>query len=252
MNHLFRVCSACNQALPETPEFFRKRKYKSGTEYFYSVCKSCSRKQTADYYAKNRDAETEKARKAYWDNPEKERKRSREFMRQFRATEEGLSRHRASVKRYYENGGKEKQQEYRVNNRAKYRAYSSVFYYRRRDAILARNRAIFPKKRFKSMMGQYRTTYVRNRRAAKMGAVGFHTEEDVYIQIARQDWKCYYCLKEFVNDVYDVDHLVPLTKGGCNWPANIVCACPSCNRSKNDKAPWEWQDFWLNHILKDA
>lgn len=251
MNHLFRICSACNQALPETTEFFRKRKYKNGTEYFYSVCKICSRKQTANYYAENRDTERAKARKAYWDNPEKERERSRNVMQRLRQDPEFRERENERSKNwYYQNPDKVK--EYRAVRKSHYRALGKAFYYRHRDRILIRNRAVFPKKRFKSMFGQYRTTYMRNRRAAKMGAEGFHTEEDIYIQLARQDWRCYYCLKEFENDVYDVDHLMPLTKGGSNWPANIVCACPSCNRSKNDKAPWEWQDFWLNHILKDT
>jgi 5-methylcytosine-specific restriction endonuclease McrA len=34
--------------------------------------------------------------------------------------------------------------------------------------------------------------------------------------------------------------VIPLSKGGTGWPANLVPACKSCNLSKAMKNVWEW------------
>lgn len=51
-----------------------------------------------------------------------------------------------------------------------------------------------------------------------------------------------------MNNVFDVDHIRPLSRGGSNWPDNLACACASCNRSKNDKT----LDEWLIHLLQQS
>ena len=33
------------------------------------------------------------------------------------------------------------------------------------------------------------------------------------------------------------DHLIPLSRGGSNWPANLRPACGPCNREKWDQKP---------------
>ena len=38
----------------------------------------------------------------------------------------------------------------------------------------------------------------------------------------------------------EVDHLVPVAQGGTNEPNNLVMACESCNRSKQEKAVAAW------------
>lgn len=38
-----------------------------------------------------------------------------------------------------------------------------------------------------------------------------------------------------------VDHVLPLSRGGDNAQDNLVTACRSCNSSKHDKTPEEWQ-----------
>lgn len=77
------------------------------------------------------------------------------------------------------------------------------------------------------------------RRAAKRNAEGFHTSDDVDLQYRSQKGKCWHCGKD-LNGKYEVDHLVPLDKGGTNWPNNIVCSCRKCNRSKGAKLLFEW------------
>ena len=84
---------------------------------------------------------------------------------------------------------------------------------------------------------------VNRRRAQKLAVGGTHTAADVQRQGDTQKWKCWWrgqgCAID-CKDKYDVDHLVPLSRGGHNNPSNIVISCPHCNRSKHDKLPDEW------------
>src|SRR5260221_13355399 len=99
--------------------------------------------------------------------------------------------------------------------------------------------------RTKNRLREYRVehpekylTYNRNRRARKMAAPGTHTAQDIQAQFKRQKGKCYWCGDKL--DKYEVDHVVPLTRGGSNDPSKLVIACKPCNNSRHNKLPHEW------------
>jgi len=77
------------------------------------------------------------------------------------------------------------------------------------------------------------------RRARLKGNGGIHTVDDVRKQYKSQNGKCWWCGGKLY-DKYEVDHITPISRGGTNWPNNIVCACKNCNRSKSNKMPYEW------------
>ncbi len=64
---------------------------------------------------------------------------------------------------------------------------------------------------------------------------------------------CYYCEQslepagEELGDLYphnaEIDHLVPLSKGGSNDLYNLVVACRGCNREKGQKDHQQFFDF---------
>ncbi len=86
-----------------------------------------------------------------------------------------------------------------------------------------------------------RMVSVRNRRALlRRGASGIHTVQDIRQQYERQKGKCYWCSEKLVK--YHVDHIIPLSRGGSNWPDNIVIACPTCNLSRKNKLPHEFAE----------
>lgn len=66
-----------------------------------------------------------------------------------------------------------------------------------------------------------------------------YTVKDVEIQYKAQNCRCWWCLKP-LNGKYDIDHVIPLSRGGTNDPRNIVLACEFCNSSKHNKLPGEW------------
>lgn len=80
----------------------------------------------------------------------------------------------------------------------------------------------------------------RNRRARHSQADGSYNIEDVQKQFKRQDGLCFWCSIPLFNE-YHIDHVIPLSKGGTNWPHNIVVSCVHCNVTKGDRIPFaEW------------
>lgn len=77
------------------------------------------------------------------------------------------------------------------------------------------------------------------RRARLRAADGRHTAAELQTLMQRQRNKCASC-KDPLKDGFDVDHIVPLSKGGSNDILNIQLLCHSCNRSKGAKDPLEW------------
>lgn len=48
----------------------------------------------------------------------------------------------------------------------------------------------------------------------------------------RDDFKCQYCGAESPAVVLEVDHIMPISKGGSNDRHNLITACFDCNRGK--------------------
>ena len=79
------------------------------------------------------------------------------------------------------------------------------------------------------------------RRALKQGNGGTYTELDIKCKLQLQGHRCYWCKTKFGK--YTVDHYIPLTRGGSNWPDNIVMACQPCNSAKGNKLPEEFYAY---------
>lgn len=68
------------------------------------------------------------------------------------------------------------------------------------------------------------------RRAREKNAEGRFTEADIDRMLIKQGNKCNICSCDLKR--YHVDHVIPLVKGGSNWPGNLQLLCPSCNSRK--------------------
>lgn len=79
----------------------------------------------------------------------------------------------------------------------------------------------------------------RLRKARIRKSEGSHTIEEVLCLLQRQKCKCASCGKS-LKERYEVDHIVPISKGGANYIRNIQLLCVSCNRRKNAKDPLLW------------
>lgn len=64
------------------------------------------------------------------------------------------------------------------------------------------------------------------------------TSRDIARLVARHDGKCAYCDKP---GPVELDHVVPLARGGRHAIGNLLPACMRCNRSKNARLLIEWK-----------
>jgi 5-methylcytosine-specific restriction endonuclease McrA len=82
------------------------------------------------------------------------------------------------------------------------------------------------------------------RRAREMKAKGRYTHADIKRLFFVQRGRCAECRCGIVNK-YHVDHKMPLSRGGSNYPKNIQLLCESCNTSKGKKTMREWRAYKL-------
>lgn len=60
---------------------------------------------------------------------------------------------------------------------------------------------------------------------------------------------CEYCKKTLLFSEINVDHYVPISRGGEHKKENLKISCASCNKSKGAKMPHEWE---VRHPLVQA
>jgi 5-methylcytosine-specific restriction endonuclease McrA len=86
--------------------------------------------------------------------------------------------------------------------------------------------------------------YDAKKRARRANAEGWYSGIDVERQYKAQRGRCLWC-KKIVGHNYHVDHIIPIAKGGSNWPSNICVSCPSCNLTKSAKMPEQFAGVLL-------
>jgi 5-methylcytosine-specific restriction endonuclease McrA len=85
-------------------------------------------------------------------------------------------------------------------------------------------------------------SHIRNRRAKERQAEGSHTGADIQYLLEAQNHCCKTC-GCCVKDGFEVDHIVPVAKGGSNWPSNLQILCQTCNRRKGVKNAEDFARF---------
>lgn len=131
-----------------------------------------------------------------------------------------------------------KKKAYRKANLEKHQEWDRALYLRKREELRAQGKAYYEanKERFFEWRDK--------RRALLKGAEGQFTRDDVRRIYANQGGCCAYC-GIFLPDAYHVDHKIPLSRGGNNWPDNLAITCATCNLRKQDKTPEEFVEVLL-------
>lgn len=208
-----KTCTKCHQEKPRA-EFYRDSQKSDGLS---SHCAECKRTYTREWKASDperaRRLENESAAMRRAADPEAYRRAERErFARRKAADPDAIRAHRRhaarryrarhpervreAYQRWYESGGREHQA------RALMRRYRSD-----PTPFLAR---------------QHQRRALQNGAPGKCGAIELKARWDYYGGL------CYLC----GNPANSIDHVIPLTGGGSNWPANLRPACRSCNSAK--------------------
>lgn len=111
------------------------------------------------------------------------------------------------------------------------RQLTADWYQRNREAHLERARVWAKEHKEEKRLARKR------RRELESEAPGWSTDRQVADRIAYFGWKCVYCSGPFE----EVDHQIPISRGGCAWPANLVPSCRRCNRKKWTKTALEFR-----------
>jgi 5-methylcytosine-specific restriction endonuclease McrA len=239
------ACPACRSLVfkvdPEKKRAAQKRYEDANREKIRAKGREYSRthrEQANAWHAENRDKMNALAREAYQRKREADPEKLREEWRSYyrRNPEAGVAR---TIRWQAKN--KDKFGAYRESTKEKRaereKAWSALNPDKRR-LYSQRWRDANPEK-----VGQWQRENPEGRRAIKQarrareaGAEGTHTAEDIKRIGDAQGWKCHWC-KTPTRRCYHVDHIVPLAKGGSNWPSNLAIACPACNQRKHASDP---------------
>lgn len=235
IHHSDKECTKCGVAKPATGEFFgRGRGAPSGP--LADICLLCrkevnaakARAYSAEYRAKN-PGKVKAARRAYYvKNADLEKAKSRtnyrenhdyhiEVMRLWR--ERNRQKHRELAKANYHAKAEERraaQRAYRASNVEWHRARTSEWCKANPDKV----------------------RIIANRRRARIAKVAYHPiiPRDVF---DRDGWRCYICGIEVFDlksktalNKAELEHVIPLSRGGEHTMENLKCSCRRCNALK--------------------
>lgn len=147
--------------------------------------------------------------------------------------------------------------------RAYHRANSKLYYAKHRDAKIAKvvayekelrakgewrsapfrstpefmeKERLRGRKRRQDVSGNpHRAFLTRRYLARKFNAQGYCTKEQLRWRWEYYGNRCWICNSEAT----ETDHVIPLSKGGTNWPANLRPICKPCNVRKSNTWPYK-------------
>ncbi len=208
-----KTCNICGVE-KEKSAFSTKGKDRNGNVRLNGRCKPCHREYMNSYYSDNKE-EMLLAMKARRDDPV-EGEKIRKSKKAYSKTESAKLLARKRNARYSE---------------------------KNRDSINKRNRAYHhsnPEKQ-KKRAAKYRhenrekcNGYVRAKRL-KIGKFDYAKWTK---RLEYYGGKCVYCGS---CESIEIEHRIPVSRGGTNLPANLVPACQKCNRSKGTKTEKEYK-----------
>jgi 5-methylcytosine-specific restriction endonuclease McrA len=203
-----KKCTKCSEEKPLS-EFNKNKRTEDGRNF---RCRKC---QSAEYLA-NKERVIERV--AAWQAQNKEK--TAQYKATWRKANQGYGRF------HY------------LENRDRYAEQAKRWQQENKDKVGIRNN------KWKDANPEMVSASRQNRRSMMRGAEGFHTAEDIQEIFNRQGGRCVYCrveLKRVGRGKMHIDHIVPLVKGGSNWPENLQCLCPFCNLSKGALDHFEFE-----------
>lgn len=221
-----KCCTKCGVSKP-TSEFGKRKASKDGLHVY---CKPCRKAEHADYYSRNR--EKVRAKNDQWkaENLDRVRDYMAGYYQANREKQDAFTRawyrthpeiNREQAKRDYR-----KHKDARISAMKVWRSANSAYIAQRAREYRAANPELVRALRW-------------NYKARKRAAPGHHTGRDILRLFGAQRGRCACCGRSILHG-YHVDHIVPLVKGGSNWPSNLQLLCKRCNLRKKDKDPFDF------------
>lgn len=262
------LCRVCKAFLP--PSSFGKLNGRLAYE-----CKPCKSEIDKAYRLKHKEALDAKKRAYYLANAERLREKSSahyhsnkpriaEYSVAYRLKNiekittyrkdhywSNVEYYKANAKAFYENNRdhvRVRSKIYRSANLDRLLSNNRAYYNANRIAISKRNHELY-KVNGDALRARRRQDYAKDkpkylvwkhaRRARFNGAPGRFTKEYINRLIIVQRGLCACCRVKFGN-AYRPDHIIPLVRGGTNYPDNIQLLCDPCNSRKQGRDPLDF------------
>jgi len=75
---------------------------------------------------------------------------------------------------------------------------------------------------------------------ARLKKIGGKLSTKIILKMLHDQWGlCYWCGEDILKK-YEVEHIIPISRGGDNSKDNVALSCRACNAQKNNKLPEEW------------
>jgi 5-methylcytosine-specific restriction endonuclease McrA len=176
-----------------------------------------------EYYRKNRDTISEKKKAIY----ARDKVAVSARRKVLRADKKNKAAIKARAKVWY------------AKNKAAFAEYKKQYRLEHKTAISEFNKLYMKAKPEVMQSAQA------NRRARKLGSPEQHTSADIRKLFDLQRGKCAACKIKITNEAktknrFQVDHVVPLVRGGSNGRENLQLLCAKCNRTKHATPPEVW------------
>ncbi len=114
---------------------------------------------------------------------------------------------------------KEKCRRYRENNSEKICAYKKIY---SKKYLQENKEKIYILRKIRSSM--------------KRSNGGKFNKNDIFSLLRIQRCECVYCKKN-ISKKFEIDHIIPVVKGGTSFCGNLQLLCVSCNRKKYTMLP---------------
>lgn len=243
-----KICNKC-----KVEKEINKFSFRNDTQDHRKQCKECIssmakeryieniEKQKA-YQLKNKDKIKEYKRKKYIANSEEIKEKRRQYCKNKpekikNQKKEYYLKHKEYVKSktkeyYFENIAdiKIKSKEYRDNNFEKIKEKKKEYNTKNIEAVRERHRRYMKTEKGKLIAKNMKH---RRRTAEKIGDVTTEQLKNLYENTTH----CYWCNTKLKKEYINLDHYMPIAKGGLHTISNLVLSCSNCNKSKSHKDP---------------
>ena len=247
-----KICSKCGNE-KDVSKFCKDKTRKDG---YFPQCKECKNSDKKKYYNKNKSIILAKSAKYQKNNFEKIKiikKRYRENHKEelkiktINYYSDNHEKKKQKYSKYYTIHKVEilkKQEKYFRENPNKRKEIYNKFIRTHREEINKKSREQYHKnpEKHKNICAMWRKAnpdksaiYVNRRRNKKIKNGGNFTFEEWQLLKGKYNHECLCCGKKEPEIKLEMDHVIPISKGGINSKENIQPLCRSCNASKGVK-----------------
>jgi len=233
-----RICTTCNTEKP-LEEFDKRSDKKDG---YGTRCKICGNVYKRQHKLNNLEHYKENARRNTKNYNKKHPEKVKQIAKKYR------DNHSEKVKEWKRNDWNRnidarrlKCRENYIKNKEDRKKYVVQWQKDNPEKTIEYRKKIFSTLESKVWFHNRRALKRLSANGIKITAINL---QDMYIQ---QQGKCFYCGNE-LNNRYELEHIIPISKGGEHKLHNLVLSCKSCNLHKGAKDP----ETFINEILKVA